>query len=171
MSFGRYVEPASHAGPEIDNIQAVFGTSPPAGGFVRKVVIAEPFRACTRLRNNCTELEGSILLVERGGCSFTTKALIARLSCPQSLLNCSELAADCNPTLPGTQGAAELVRWRCPKTCRSGVCSSAATVAPTLGGHRRRETSYTTAVPEEVALTCRCVNEIYRSCALGAAAL
>ena len=101
----------------------MFGTSPPAGGWARKVIKADPFNACSKLRNNCAELEGNFLLVERGHCHFLHKAFIARLSCPPTSsgeyqLLCSQLASDCRK--PGAVG--DLIRERCPKTC--GKCST-----------------------------------------------
>ena len=47
---GPYVSPLTRlrlAGNTIENMQGVFGTSPPAGGFVGKVVMASPFHACS----------------------------------------------------------------------------------------------------------------------------
>ena len=128
----RYSSPPSRAGQEIDVIQPPWGLSPEVGGISTRVIKAEPFDACTRLTNKCSELEGAIALVERGTCPFTTKAMIVSMSCPprntsapgKRPFRCSDLASECEPRRAEhlSRDVKALMHEWCPKTCSAKTC-------------------------------------------------
>ena len=55
---------------------AHFGTMPSEAGLRGQFVAAQPIQANTEL-TNAAELEGKLMVTERGGCSFVDKALRA----------------------------------------------------------------------------------------------
>ena len=115
-------------------IQPPWGLSPEVGGISTRVIKAEPFDACTRLTNKCSELEGAIVLVERGTCPFTTKAMIVSMSCPPRNTSapgkwpfrCSDLASECEPRKAKqfSRDVKALMHEWCPKTCSAKTCGA-----------------------------------------------
>lgn len=56
----------------------------------RKVVYAEPFRLCSSLKTPIRKVKDSILIVERGECTFIDKARKAQEAGAAAIIVCSE---------------------------------------------------------------------------------